>query len=167
MIRLVIADDHAVLRQGLISLLKECTDIDIVGDVADGDAALALVKAERPDVIVLDISMPGPGIIRLLKEFDEHVPDMKSLILSTHAEDQYAVRALRAGADGYLTKERSGDELATAVRHVASGRKFISPELAEHLASSLGDRQHEHAARAAVGPGVPGVRAAGPRPAGQ
>jgi DNA-binding NarL/FixJ family response regulator len=86
---------------------------------------------------VLDISMPGPGLMQMLERLRLESPEVKILILSTHPEDQYAIRALRAGADGYLTKERTGEELATAVRHVASGRKFVSPQLAEHLANEL------------------------------
>jgi DNA-binding NarL/FixJ family response regulator len=137
MIRLVIADDHAVLRQGLISLLKSHDDREVVGEAADGPQALEVVRDARPDVIVLDISMPGPGLLEMLERLRLEAPDVKILILSTHPEDQYAIRALRAGADGYLTKERTGDELAIAVRHVASGRKFVSPELAEHMANEL------------------------------
>lgn len=137
MIRLIIADDHAVLRHGLISLLARCEDIDVVGDVADGPAAVDMVRDMQPDVIVLDISMPGPGLLRMLQQLRSAHSPLKILILSSHPEDQYAIRALQAGADGYLTKEHSGEALAVAVRHVAAGRKYVSPELAEHLATEL------------------------------
>jgi DNA-binding NarL/FixJ family response regulator len=137
MIRLVIADDHAVLRQGLSSLLASHDDMEVVGEAGDGLSAVAMARETRPDVIVLDISMPGLGMLQMLKRLRLETPEVKILILSTHPEEQYAIRALRAGADGYLTKERTGDELAIAVRHVASGRKFVSPQLAEHLANEL------------------------------
>lgn len=145
MIRLVIADDHAVLRQGLASLLSDSADIEVVGEAADGAQTLEVVGRCSPDVLVLDISMPGPGLLQILQRLKEQVPGLRILILSTHPEEQYAIRALRAGADGYLTKDRSGDDLATAVRHVAGGRKFVSPELAEHMAAELGEgRAREH-----------------------
>lgn len=137
MIRLVIADDHALLRQGLSSLLESHDDMEVVGEAADGPTAVNVVRETRPDVIVLDISMPGPGMLKMLERLRLEAPDVKILMLSSHPEDQYAIRALRAGADGYLTKERTGDELATAVRHIACGRKFVSPQLAEHLANEL------------------------------
>jgi DNA-binding NarL/FixJ family response regulator len=137
MIRLVIADDHAVLRQGLASLLKSCDDIEVVGEAGDGTEAIEVVRKTTPDVIVLDISMPGPGLLQMLERLRLDLPNIRILILSSHAEDQYAIRALRAGADGYLTKERGGDDLATAVRHVANGRKYVSPALAEQLAADL------------------------------
>jgi two-component system, NarL family, invasion response regulator UvrY len=137
MIRLVIADDHAVLRQGLTSLLMNIDDLEVVGEAGDGSETIEVVQKTQPDVVVLDISMPGPGLLQMLEHLRRDSPKTRILILSTHAEDQYAIRALRAGADGYLTKERSGDDLATAVRHVANGRKYISPALAEQLATEL------------------------------
>ncbi len=147
MIRLVIADDHAVLRQGLTSLLKSSDDLEVVGEAGDGSETMEIVRQTKPDVVVLDISMPGPGLLKMLERLRMDSPKTRILILSTHAEDQYAIRALRAGADGYLTKERSGDDLETAVRHVANGRKYVSPELAEQLATELAHgvarRSHE------------------------
>lgn len=137
MIRLLIADDHAILRQGLSSLLGNCEGIEVVGEAADGDAVVAQVDLLQPDVLILDISMPGPGLLQVLDRVRRRQPAIRVLILSTHAEDQYAIRALKAGADGYLTKERSSDELELAVRRVAAGRKFVSAELAEHMASEL------------------------------
>lgn len=137
MIRVVLADDHSMLRQGLGNLLATCSDIEVVGEAADGMTALEVTRRTLPEVLVLDVSMPGPGLLNLLSILREQSPRVHVLVLSTHPEEQYAIRALRAGADGYLNKQRTGDELVGAIRHVAAGRKFISAEVAEQLASEL------------------------------
>ena len=137
MIQLIIADDHPIVREGLKRIITEYSDMHLVSEVADGNEVLAQCREHDVDVLLLDISMPGPGFLNTLQRIGEVHPDVRVLVLSTHPEDQYAVRALKAGAAGYLTKNHTPEELADAIRHVYNGRKYVSPIVAEELVSQL------------------------------
>ena len=137
MIQLIIADDHPIVREGLKRIITEYSDMHLVSEVADGNEVLAQCREHDVDVLLLDISMPGPGFLNVLQRIGEVHPDVRVLVLSTHPEDQYAVRALKAGAAGYLTKNHTPEELADAIRHVYNGRKYVSPIVAEELVSQL------------------------------
>jgi DNA-binding NarL/FixJ family response regulator len=147
MIRLIIADDHQVVRDGLRAILAQHQDINVVGEAGDGDAVLQLLKQRSVDVVLLDVTMPGPGILDLIPAIKKISSRTRILILTMHSEQTYGRRVLQAGADGYLTKTQSSAVLATAIRHVDSGHKYVTQSLAEELASELaahGDRQpHE------------------------
>jgi two-component system, NarL family, invasion response regulator UvrY len=137
MTRVLIADDHAIVRKGLVQILTECPDTFVVDEAASGEEALRQTEDNNYDLVLLDISMPGKGGLDVLKELKGHTPDLPVLILSIHPEEQYAVRALRAGASGYLTKGSAADELTAAIRKVLAGGKYISSSLAEKLAFGL------------------------------
>ena len=137
MIRLVIADDHPVVREGLKRIIAECPDMMVVGEAVDGDGVIGMLTGTRVDVLLLDVSMPGPGFLETMRSLRRDWPDLHILVLSVYSEDQYAVRALRSGADGYLTKDHSPDELSAAVRRVYRGGKYVSQSLAERLAVDL------------------------------
>ncbi len=134
MIRIVIADDHTIMREGLKRILEGATDIEVVGEAVDGFEALALVRKGGLDLLLLDLSMPGRSGVELIRKIKDELPKLPILILTMHDEEQYAVRAIRAGARGYLTKESAGTQLVSAIRRVASGRPYISLEVAEQLA---------------------------------
>jgi DNA-binding NarL/FixJ family response regulator len=134
MLKVLIADDHAIVRQGLRQILGEIPELGEVGEVENGQDALTRVRAEPWDVLVLDMSMPGRGGLDILKDVRRERPEMRVLVLSMHPEDQFAVRMLKAGASGYLTKETATEELVKAVRKVITGGKYISATLAEKLA---------------------------------
>jgi DNA-binding NarL/FixJ family response regulator len=142
-IRLFIADDHDMVRAGLRRILTEHGDVSVVGEAGSADEMLRKLAQVPADVALLDVSMPGPGIIEVLRLMRETVPAVRPLVLSMHPEEQYARRVLRAGAAGYLTKDRSPELLIEAVRKVASGGHFVSPHLAEILAKSLTTGQTE------------------------
>jgi DNA-binding NarL/FixJ family response regulator len=133
-IRVVIADDHTIVREGLRQLLQAAGDFDVVGEARDGLEALQLARKLEFDVLLLDISMPGRSGMELIKQIRSERPRVRIMVLSMHQEYQYAVRAIRAGASGYLTKESASRELGTALRKVASGGAYITPEVAEQLA---------------------------------
>lgn len=137
MIKILIADDHAIVRRGLRQILAETHDMVVAGEAYDGQDLLHKVMAEHWDVVILDISMPGRGGLDTLKQLKSEHPKLPVLMLTMHPEDQYAIRVLRAGASGYLTKESAPDHLVKAIRKVAGGGKYISPHLAEKLAFSL------------------------------
>jgi len=137
MIRLVIADDHPIVREGLKRIVLECNDMELVGEADNGQMVLDQCEKYDIDVLLLDISMPGPGFLDVLQRIKSINPNIQVLVLSIHPEDHYAVRALKAGASGYLTKSHTPDELAGAIRHVHMGRKYVSTQLAEKLASQL------------------------------
>jgi DNA-binding NarL/FixJ family response regulator len=136
-IKVLIADDHAIVRRGLHQILSETPDIVIGGEAATAQAVMDLVRAQRWDVVILDISIPGGNGIELIGEIRRERPETRVLMLTVHSEDQYAVRAVRAGAAGFLTKETAPDLLVEAVRKIASGGRYVSAELAETLASML------------------------------
>ena len=138
-IRVLIADDHAIVRQGLRQILSETSDLIVAGEAEDGSDAVHLARDKRWDVFLLDVSMPSRNGIDVLKQLRREFPRQPVLILSMHSEEQYAVRAIKAGAAGYLTKQSAPELLVTAIRQVASGKKFISPTLAEQLAAAISD----------------------------
>lgn len=137
MLKILIADDHPVFRRGLKQIIAETTDIVVADEAADGLEVLNKVKVGDFDVVLLDISMPGKTGIEVLAQLKYERPKLPVLMLSMHPEEQYAVRALRAGASGYLTKESAPDELVAAIRKVSTGGKYVSSSLAERLASLL------------------------------
>jgi DNA-binding NarL/FixJ family response regulator len=147
MIKVLIADDHPIVRQGLRQILSETGDMVVAGEAANGQETLDQVRMGGWDVLVLDITMPDRSGFDILKELKHEQPDLPVLVLSIHAEEQLAVRVLKAGASGYLTKENAPDELVKAIRKVVSGGRYISPGLAESLAFGLdeaaGPSRHE------------------------
>ena len=137
MIRVLIADDHAIVREGLKQIVAESPDMVVADEAADGREALNKALQDDYDVVVLDITMPGVNGLDALKQIRSQKPKLPILVLSMHPEEQYALRVLRAGASGYLTKESAPEELITALRRVSAGKKYVSPFLAEKLASEL------------------------------
>ncbi|HVR30032.1 MAG TPA: response regulator transcription factor [Thermoanaerobaculia bacterium] len=135
--RVLVADDHAVVREGLKRILTQDQAIQVVAEAEDGAAALARASEMDLDVVVLDMSMPGRGGLETLQELKRLWPRLGVLVLSMHPEDQYAVRVLREGADGYLSKESAAEELITALRKIHGGGKYVSPTLAERLAMTV------------------------------
>ncbi|MFA6003496.1 MAG: response regulator transcription factor [Elusimicrobiota bacterium] len=138
MISVCVVDDHEVVRRGIRQILSETPDIRVVDEAASGEELLKKLAVKRFDVILLDISMPGRGGLEALKEVKARIPKLPVLMLTMHSEDQYAVRAIKLGADGYLTKELVSDSLAAAIRKLVSGGKYITPSLAEGLVDELG-----------------------------
>ena len=138
-IRVLIADDHAIVREGLKQILADTKDIVVAGDAESGGEAVKLVRNTGCDVLLLDISMPDRSGIEVLKQIKGEFPKLAVLMLSMHREDQYAIRSLKAGAAGYLNKQSAPAELVNAIRQVAAGRKYISTALAQELANQIGD----------------------------
>ncbi len=138
-IHVLIADDHAIVRQGLKQILSETEDLLVTGEADDGVEALNLARQQPWDVFLLDVSMPNRNGIDTLKQLKKEFPRLPVLILSMHPEEQYAVRALKAGASGYLTKQSAPELLVTAIRQVASGKKYLSPAVAQQLAEAISD----------------------------
>jgi two-component system invasion response regulator UvrY len=136
-IRIFIADDHPIVRQGLRRIVEEDPGMAIAGEAGDAAALLAALPSMATDLVLLDVSMPGAPFLETLKELRTRHPTVRVLALSVHPEDQWAVRALRAGASGYLTKDHSPDQLLEAIRRVYRGGKYVSPTLAERLAEQL------------------------------
>jgi two-component system, NarL family, invasion response regulator UvrY len=137
MIRILIADDHAIVRAGLRQFIADHADMQVAAEVATGAEAIAAVRAQEFDVVLLDISMPDKNGIDTLKTIRHVRPELPVLMLSGYAEDQYAVNLLRAGAAGYLNKEAASSQLVGAIRTVVLGRKFVSPSLAQILADGV------------------------------
>ena len=137
MIRILIADDHPVVRAGIRRIVQEAPGLEVVGEVADRDDLFVCLPRLPADIVLLDVSMPGLGFLETLQRLRTEHSTVAVLVLSVHPEEQYAVRALRAGASGYLTKDQSADQLAEAIRRVHRGHKYVSPRLAEHLAADL------------------------------
>lgn len=137
MIKVLIADDHAILRQGLKQMLQETDDIIVVNEAENASRALHLALKEDADVLLLDISLPDRSGIEVLKQIKNEKPKLAVLMLSAHREDQYAIRALKAGASGYLSKEGALAELVIAIRTVAKGKKYVGLAVAEALANHL------------------------------
>ena len=138
-INVLIADDHASVRQGLKQILSETEDLHVAGEADDGADALRLARSQDWNVFLLDVTMPNRNGIDTLKQLKKEFPRLPVLILSMHPEEQYAVRAIKSGASGYLTKQSAPELLVTAIRQVAAGKKFISPSLAERLAEAITD----------------------------
>jgi DNA-binding NarL/FixJ family response regulator len=133
-IRIVLADDHTIVREGLKQLLAAAGDMEVVGEASDGGEVIERVRALDFDLLLLDMSMPGRSGIELIRHVRSEKPKLRILVLSMHEEHQYAVRAIRAGASGYLTKESASRQLVEAIRKVAGGGAFISSEVAQQLA---------------------------------
>ena len=143
MIRIVVADDHTIVREGLKQLLAAAGDLHVVGEAQDGHEVMERVRTLDFDLLLLDMSMPGKSGIELIKQVRAEKPRLRILILSMHEEHQYAVRAVRAGASGYLTKESASKQLVEAIRKVAGGGAFISAEVAQQLAlGAMPDATH-------------------------
>jgi DNA-binding NarL/FixJ family response regulator len=167
--RVLIADDHAIVREGLRRILAADPGFEVTGEAKDGHEVLAAVRAGGFDVLLLDLSMPGRSGIDLIKQVKAERPELRVLVLSMHGEEQYAVRAIRAGASGYLTKDTAGAQLITALRKIASGGLFITPGVAEALAlglqapggelphKRLSDREYEVLLLLAAGESVSGI----------
>jgi DNA-binding NarL/FixJ family response regulator len=147
MIRVLIADDHAVVRRGLLQILEDEPDLTPIGEASTAGEVLAAVRRKAVDVLVLDIAMPGGGGLEVLRQLQAIRPELPVLVLSVHAEKQYAARALKVGAAGYLTKDSAPEELVEAIRRVGGGKKYINPSVAALLAHRL-EAPHEapHAA---------------------
>ena len=141
-IKVFIADDHAIVREGLKQILAETRDIVVAGEAENGLDAVKLFRKSDCQVMLLDISMPDRSGIEVLKQIKKEKPELAVLMLSMHREDQYAIRSLKAGAAGYLTKQSAPKELVTAIRQVAGGLKYISAALAQELANHVGE-DHE------------------------
>lgn len=139
MIKVILADDHTLVRDGLRRILEDAREFDIVGEGCDGATTLALVRECEAVVLVLDLSMPGRSGVELIKQIKEEKPALRILVLTMHAEQQYAVRAFKAGASGYLTKESASAELVNAVLKVAAGGVYVSMAMAERFAQSLNE----------------------------
>jgi DNA-binding NarL/FixJ family response regulator len=135
MIKVCLVDDHTIVRKGLKQILEQNKEIEVSGEAKNASEMFKMLKTENFDVIVLDISLPGRSGIDALKQLKDLVPDLPVLILSMHPPEQYALRVMKAGASGYLTKESAPDELITAVEKISRGKKYINNELAEELAN--------------------------------
>jgi two-component system, NarL family, invasion response regulator UvrY len=138
-IRVFIADDHAIVREGLKQILAEQRDIVVAGEAETGLDAIRLFPKSKCQVMLLDISLPDRNGIEVLKQVRKDTPELAVLMLSMHREDQYAIRSLKAGAAGYLTKQSAPLELVTAIRQVATGQKYVSAALAQTLATQVGE----------------------------
>jgi DNA-binding NarL/FixJ family response regulator len=134
MIRIVLADDHTIVREGLKGLLAAQADFEVAAEASDGHELIKRVRENDFDVLVLDMSMPGKSGVELIKQVRAEKPKLRIVVLTMHEEHQYAVRAIRAGAAGYLTKEGASAQLVSAIRKVAAGGAYISAEVAEQLA---------------------------------
>ncbi len=137
MIRVVIADDHPLVRAGLRQVLADEPEIEVVGEAADGDETVAVLRSTEPDVVLLDITMPGapfPGLLRMLRSA---FPRVAVLIVTMHGEDQFAVRALKEGAAGYLTKQQPPQEVINAIKQIAGGGRYLTAAVAERAAAAL------------------------------
>jgi DNA-binding NarL/FixJ family response regulator len=139
MTRVLLADDHALVRDGLRHILKSASGFEVAGEASDSTSTIALVRASAADVLVLDLSMPGRNGIELIRQIKDEKPTLRVLVLTMHAEQQYAVRAFKAGASGYLTKESASAELVAAVTKVAAGGVYVSLAMAERFALSLNE----------------------------
>lgn len=137
MIRIVIADDHTLMREGLKRIFEGNDEITVVDEAIDGFSVINLVRKGGFDLLLLDLSMPGRSGIDLIRQIRTEAPKLPILVLTMYEEEQYAVRSIRAGAQGYLTKESAGDQLVNAIKKVASGRPYISMEVAEQLALGI------------------------------
>jgi DNA-binding NarL/FixJ family response regulator len=154
-IRILIADDHPIVRAGFKQVLSETPDLVVADEAGNGQEVLEHLKKKKYDVVLLDISMPGKNGLEILKELKTDYPKLPVLILSIYPEEQYAIRALKAGAAGYLTKESAPHELISAIRKISAGGRYISESLAEKLATylnvdmtkspheTLSDREHQ------------------------
>ncbi len=137
MIKIIIADDHPIVRAGMKQIISEASDLTVADEASDGHKLLNKIRAEEFDVVILDITMPHMDGLDVLKQLKIEKPKLPVIVLSIHPEDQYALRVLKAGASGYVTKASAPDELINAIRKVFRGGKYISPSIAEKLAFKL------------------------------
>lgn len=137
MIHVLIADDHSIVREGIKSLLSNVPDILVAAEACNSSEVFEKIQNAAIDLVILDITMPGQSGLEVLKELKADNPKLPVLILSMHPEEQYGMRVLMAGADGYLTKEAAPEELLSAIRKITKGGKYITPSLAERLAKNL------------------------------
>jgi DNA-binding NarL/FixJ family response regulator len=137
MVRVLIVDDHPIVRHGLKSELSRAIDVNVVDEAADGNEAIAKARSCKPDLVLLDLALPGKTGLEVLKQLRTEMPHIRVLILSTYPEKQYAVRCLKNGAQGYLTKASASEELLSAIRKVMRGGKYVSASLADLLASEI------------------------------
>jgi two-component system invasion response regulator UvrY len=138
MIKILVADDHPIVRRGLKQILSEDPSLVVAGEAADGPEVLDKARTNDYDLVLLDISMPGQDGLSVLKQLKSEKPELAVLVMSIHPENQYAVRVLKAGASGYVTKDSAPQELISAIRAALAGRKYVSSSLAQDLASQLG-----------------------------
>lgn len=139
MIRIVIVDDHAIVRRGVRQIVAESASIEVVGEASDYGELMKLLRECECEVVLLDIAIPGKNGIDILKAVRERHPKVRVLMFSTYPEDQYAVRALKAGASGYLNKSSAPEKLVEAIQQISLGRRYITPEFAESLAASVAE----------------------------
>ncbi len=137
MIKIIIADDHPLVRKGLREILEGEIDLEIVGEAASGGEVLEAVRQKLPDVVITDLSMPGMSGLDMISALKQEHPKLPVLVLTMHPEDRFAVRSLKSGASGYMTKDSLPEEITKAVRLLASGKKYITESLAEKLAMEL------------------------------
>ena len=137
MIRILIADDHPMFREGLRGILAGCPDINVADEASNGQEVFEKVWNNEYDMVLLDIAMPGTPGLEVLKRLKNEKPKLPVLVLSMYPEEQYAVRVIKAGASGYLTKESASEELITAIRRISGGRKYITSSIAERLADDV------------------------------
>jgi DNA-binding NarL/FixJ family response regulator len=166
MTRVILADDHSIIRDGLKQILADTEDLAVTGEAANGHELMVLLRQDEWDILVLDISMPGKSGLELIKQIRSEFTHLPILVLSMHLEDQYALRALRSGAAGYITKDSDTDDLLTAIRKVAAGGMHISPHVAELMAreyrndtqalphTRLSDREYQVFEMLALGRGL-------------
>jgi two-component system invasion response regulator UvrY len=171
LIRILVVDDHAVVRAGISQFLDDCPDMEIGGNAANAEEALRLVRGQEWQLVLLDIELPDKNGVDVLKQIKREKPALPVLVLSMHAEGRYAIQLLRNGASGYLQKEAMADELVGAIRTVAHGRKYVSPEVAQLLAfevnavgdgplhGTLSEREFEIFCRLARGQGASSIAA--------
>lgn len=141
MIKVLIADDHAIVRQGLKQILNDIPDMEVFGEANSGDEVLKFIRNGGWNILLLDIAMPGKNVLELIKLSKQQSPQLPILILSMYPEEQYAIRMLRAGADGYLNKETVPEQLVEAIRKVAKGEKYVSSTITEKLINELNINQ--------------------------
>lgn len=146
MIRILIADDHPIVRSGLKQILADEPDLAVLGEAEDAEQVVHLLARQNWDVLVLDLNMPGKTGLEVLREVKRQRPQLPVLVLTVHPEEQYAIQVMKAGAAGYLTKGSVPGELVKAIRKVQAGGKYVSPTLAERLAFALaaGEQQQPH-----------------------
>ena len=142
-LNILVVDDHAIVREGLKSILAKAENLTVIGEAGNAPDAMALLRKHLCDLVLLDLSLPGKTGVDLLKMIRDELPKVRVLVLSTYPEDQYAVRVLKLGASGYLSKESAPELLVQAIRKVAGGGKYVSPAMAERLLNEIGsDVQH-------------------------
>jgi two-component system, NarL family, invasion response regulator UvrY len=137
MIKVLIVDDHPLVREGVSAVLAEASDMKVINEARDGNEALEKARLDKPHIVLLDISLPGKNGLEVLKQLHVEMPEVRVLILSIYPEKQYAVRCLKNGASGYLTKKSLSEELLTAIRTIAQGGKYVSESVADLLVSEI------------------------------